>query len=229
MQAVITTLNTYKAQMQGILKRHDCSVVDCADIVQRIQFVRKQDCINAEITNLVVNLKEQAALCFNYGGSVSLAINANVSFVVDRFNKLNAIRKHEINILAFGGSCSNCHYCWHFDQDDSSAKKNLLHPYYHMHCGGRGIKDKNSGEILLFKAPRIAYPPMDPFLCLHFIFHNFCERKCYPKFENIFNDNDYKTIIKFSQDMFWEPYFNGFSAESSHEVFNRNKLFPMFV
>lgn len=229
MQALIATFNTYKARIQGILRKHSCSVVDCANVGQCIQFVRKQDCINAEIKNLVVNLKEKSSLCFSYNGCVSLTINVNVSFTVDSFNKLDAIKKYEINILAFGSSCNDRYYCWHFDQDDSSEKKNLAHPYYHMHCGGRGIKDKNSGEILLFKAPRIAYPPMDPFLCLHFIFHNFCEKKYYPNLENIFNDNDYKAIIKFSQDMFWEPYFKGFRAESSHEVFNRNKLFPMFV
>ena len=81
MQAVITTLNTYKAQMQGILKRHDCSVVDCADIVQRIQFVRKQDCINAEITNLVVNLKEQVIINELYSSRIDIIfINIFIHF-----------------------------------------------------------------------------------------------------------------------------------------------------
>ena len=229
MQVKIDKYNTSLQLFHDVLSKHSCPVIDTADIMRCISFHQKgKKSIQCEINNLPIYLRNRSSICFKHDGRIVLFINAKILFFIHP-NDNNYIKEYEINILAQGIEDSKFYYCWHFDQDIPSDEKNLVHPYYHMHCGGRGVKERNAGEILLFKAPRIAYPPMDPFLCIHFIFHNFCEKDCYPELGNIFNDGNYKAIIKFSQDMLWEPYFNGLGAESSHEVFNRNKLFPMFV
>ncbi len=87
------------------------------------------------------------------------------------------------------------------------GEEHFSHPEYHIQYGGNGVLDNNSfnyGDFVLIETPRIPFPPMDVFLAVDFILHNFISRSRHKK---ITEDETYKNIIKDSKELIWRPYY----------------------
>ena len=81
------------------------------------------------------------------------------------------------------------------------------HPEYHIQYGGNEILNNNSfayGDFVLIETPRIPFPPMDVFLAVDFILHNFISKS---RHKNITEDNTYKSIVEKSKELIWKPYY----------------------
>jgi hypothetical protein len=119
--------------------------------------------------------------------------------------------------------------CWRLDQDIISPASKYTHPYYHFQAGGDELANKDTGDLVMFSAPRLPHPPMDLFLGLHFILSNYLSTKDYPKFKEFLTAYEYQEIIKRSQCRMWIPYFNSFTNANSNLDFTFEKVFPLFI
>lgn len=122
--------------------------------------------------------------------------------------------------------------CWRLDQDlpktEGSTSK-YSHPYYHFQAGGDELFEVSTGDIIFLSAPRLPHPPMDLFLGLHFLLHNYVSTKDYPGVKDLFNKYDYQQIIKRSQQRMWEHYFKSFHPENTHHDYTFTNVFPLYL
>jgi hypothetical protein len=138
----------------------------------------------------------------------------------------------EIEIVGYGQK--DYFYAWHLDKDVQSITDNLTHPYYHFQGWSDKLNshfdnDDTFGQVLITNTPRFPHPPMDLFLGIHFIINNFLKSdQCTGKAKMLLDD-DYKDLMKCSQEFMWDIYFNSFSDTCSHTHFNRNKVFPLYT
>ncbi|MCG9557920.1 hypothetical protein [Vibrio kanaloae] len=97
---------------------------------------------------------------------------------------------------------------WHLDyHHHKKGQPNFIHPRYHMHHGGRRIKDntENYGELVLLDTPRLQHPPLDLFLAFDLVLTNFFERRVWQNFRE---DTTYKEIIRLSHEHWWKDYYS---------------------
>lgn len=180
---------------------------------------------SCKIDKLEFRLKNTSKLCNNSDGKMSLFINSTLEMDLQKTDGLSSILKYSLEIFAI--DIKGKIFFWHLDQHNFSGDTNLIHPYYHLHFGGNRIKETDSGNLLLLKTPRIAHPPLDPFLCIHYIIVNFYEVNAYPWIKEIQNDSSYISIIKKSENLFWMPFFDALSYQNSDGELTFNRLFPM--
>lgn len=105
----------------------------------------------------------------------------------------------------------------------------VCHPFYHIQFGGDSVASKHTGELMLTSSPRIAHPPMDLFLGIHFILDNFFNKTSHPEIKNLFQDYDYQLILLRAQKRLWEPYFQAFSLNTTHQDYIIEKVFPLYT
>lgn len=106
-----------------------------------------------------------------------------------------------IEILGKEGD-KTVHSSWHLDFDNTDAS-DYIHPIFHLTYGGKVMKNKELGDVLLLPAPRIAYPPMDAVLGVDFVLSNFVKKDMYNKIKAY---SQYKAAVKHSQERLWRPY-----------------------
>lgn len=116
-------------------------------------------------------------------------------------------------------------FCWHLDREPSTDG-NFIHPYYHFHAGGHNIGDRDPGELLLINSPRLAHPPMDIFLAIHFVILNFFNTKDFRDQKEILNNEAYQLIIERAQKRVLDPYFSALNGDS-HDDYSKYNLFPL--
>lgn len=105
----------------------------------------------------------------------------------------------------------------------------VCHPFYHIQFGGDSVASKQTGELMLISSPRIAHPPMDLFLGIHFILDNFFNKTSHPKVKDLFEDYDYQSILIRAQKRLWEPYFQAFSKTTAHQDYTIRNVFPLYT
>lgn len=113
-------------------------------------------------------------------------------------------------------------YCsFHFDtlHPTGNGSNRFLHPVYHFQFGGENLssfgfgKDESYyGRLLFLDTPRIANPPMDLSLALHFIFTNFLP---YDKYL-IKDSPEFEGLVKKAQSYLWGPFYKSISAHWSN-------------
>lgn len=105
----------------------------------------------------------------------------------------------------------------------------VCHPFYHIQFGGDSVASKQTGELLLTSSPRIAHPPLDLFLGIHFILDNFFNKTSHPEVKGLFEDYDYQSIMIRAQKRLWEPYFQAFSQTTAHQDYIIENIFPLYT
>lgn len=116
-------------------------------------------------------------------------------------NVVNEKYNFALEILGKNGE-RTVHSSWHLDYDNSSESE-YVHPCFHLTYGGKAMKAKDLGDLILLPTPRIAYPPMDAILGIDFILSNFLKKNKYNQIKAI---SQYKTAVKNSQQRLWQPY-----------------------
>lgn len=110
------------------------------------------------------------------------------------------------------------HGAWHLDyHHHNGAPTNFIHPNFHMHNGGKKVKDEvnDYGEIVLLDAPRLLHPPLDLFLAFDMVLTNFYERRVWADFRA---DTTYQELIKKSQEKWWKDYYNQIADYWKHQT-----------
>lgn len=119
---------------------------------------------------------------------------------------------------------------WHLDKDEKGNEDHkVTHPSYHFHFGGEELNGCDTGEIMFMGAPRLAHPPMDLFLGIHFIINNFYNSKQYSFVKSLMLDEEYRDIIIRAQKRLWEPYFNAYNPTAVHDNHTFENVFPLFL
>lgn len=122
-------------------------------------------------------------------------------------------------------SCEETRYFgFHFDTLHSTTSHRFPHPSHHFQFGGEnlatyGFQDDESyyGRLLFMDTPRIAFPPMDLSLVLHFLLSNFLPSDKY----SVKSTPNFEQQLKTAQSRLWGPFF---SVISSHWSGNQNAL-----
>ena len=97
-------------------------------------------------------------------------------------------------------------FAWHLDCEETTVGK-FIHPHFHFHAGGKKLSGLDTGSLLMISSPRIAYPPMDLPLAVHFIIRNFVHRDDMAHQYKILEDKSYKWIVNQSVKYILKPYF----------------------
>jgi hypothetical protein len=105
----------------------------------------------------------------------------------------------------------------------------VCHPFYHIQFGGDFVSLKETGELMLLGPPRIAHPPLDLFLGIHFILDNFFNKRSYPMIKELFENYEYRSILERAQKRLWEPYFQAFSLNTNHQDYTIENIFPLYT
>lgn len=121
------------------------------------------------------------------------------------------------------------YFCWHLDREINLDGK-FIHPLYHFHAGGYLMKDilDAGGADFVISSPRLAHPPMDVILLIHFIIQNFINKRDEADMYKITSDEEYVEILARAQNRVLDPYFATFSKDSSHQDYTKNNLFPLY-
>ena len=121
------------------------------------------------------------------------------------------------------------YFCWHLDREINLDGK-FIHPRYHFHAGGYLMKDilDAGGSDFVISSPRLAHPPMDVILLIHFIIQNFINKRDEADMYKITSDEEYVGILARAQNRVLDPYFATFSKDSSHQHYRKNNLFPLY-
>ncbi len=111
---------------------------------------------------------------------------------------------------------------WHFDKH-MHGETNFTHPLYHCNFGGFAMtkENYNYGNLLLLDTPRIASPPMDFFLTVDFVLHNFYKKETH---KILTQDSVYKNIIRKAQKLLWKPYFDSLATNWNNNIFLPNLI-----
>lgn len=170
----------------------------------------------------------------NEVSSVSIYFDYECEFDLEKdFKTHDPIKKDYIfNIKLVGRNDSDQEFVnwFRLDQDEEGeAEHKTSHPYYHFQFGGDELLGIDTGGSLYLGAPRIAHPPMDLFLGIHFIINNFYNKKQYAFVDKLMNDDTYRGIIGRAQQRLWDPYFNSYNGSSTHTHFNMGKVFPLYM
>lgn len=136
----------------------------------------------------------------------------------------------QINMVGFKDGGDSYHSWLHLDRHiQGGGPTKMCHPFYHFQFGGNEMESKETGELMLMASPRIAHPPMDLFLGIHFVLDNYFNKTSHPKIVDLMHDDDYRTIMMNAQKRLWIPYFNAFSNPVSHNDYTIQNVFPLFL
>ena len=127
---------------------------------------------------------------------------------------------------------------WHLDTDINPPTEPALersnHPFYHMHFGGKEMKNflhNNNGafeQLLLLNTPRLVHPPLDGILCIDFILQNFMS-----KIRNaLLEKPEYRNALKHSQERIWKPYLKVLSTfwdTTNNKNHDAKKIWPHLI
>jgi len=163
--------------------------------------------------------------------NVELAVEIEYNTVENTNDPLN---KFSIQIISTGDYMNDIEeeICkainsWHFDKHISNNETKFSHPVYHCTFGGF-VMTKNEYkfcDLLLLDTPRFSYPPMDFFLAVDFIIHNFYKIDSHKK---LTENADYKRLVGKSQKLLWQPYFSSIANHLNNE-FNAKYLLPNLI
>lgn len=123
------------------------------------------------------------------------------------------------------------YFCWHLDREPQTDGR-FIHPLYHFHAGGRNMSDKidEAYDDFVISSPRLAHPPMDVILSIHFLIQNFINGNETKQKKELLNDDDYIDIIERAQKRVLDPYFNAISDKTKkYKDYNKSNLFPLYV
>jgi hypothetical protein len=135
----------------------------------------------------------------------------------------------DLNIRAYSSSSMH-QFAWHLDQNIPSTTSKVSHPAYHFQAGGKALEGLIPGDLVVLTAPRIAHPPMDLFLGVHFILNNFFSTKDYARVSDLFNDVDYIDVLINSKTRMWDSYFTAFlPGKPQHQFYTKKNVFPLHV
>lgn len=120
-------------------------------------------------------------------------------------------------------------FAWHLDRETGTDGK-YIHPLYHFHGGGKKVEGKDAGDLLILRSPRLAHPPMDLFLAIHFVLENFLNTKTYAQQVKIFEDPQYKEIIMRAQNRLLDPYYGAIVDKDKIEGnYAPHTLCPLYI
>lgn len=114
-------------------------------------------------------------------------------------------------------------FAWHLDREEN-VEGHYTHPVFHFHAGSNKLGSLSTGKLLLIGSPRVAHPPMDIFLAINFVIHNFFHSKDFANQRKILYSEEYQLLIKKSKDTFLKPYFNSIMENIDRDV---NPYFPI--
>lgn len=136
-----------------------------------------------------------------------------------------------INILGYKENGSDKYYSTiRLDRHiTGGGAPKVCHPFYHIQFGGDWVAQMHTGELMLTSSPRIAHPPMDLFLGIHFILDNFFNKNSYPEVRNLFQDEEYQSILIRAQKRLWVPYFQAFTLNTTHQDYKVENVFPLYI
>lgn len=120
-------------------------------------------------------------------------------------------------------------FAWHLDKECDTDGK-FIHPLYHFHGGGKRIENKEAGELLILSSPRLAHPPLDLFLAIHFILENFLNTQTYAKQAGIFTNPQYQDIMIRAQKRVLDPYYSAIADVTKTEgYYHPHSLCPLYL
>lgn len=127
-----------------------------------------------------------------------------------------------------GNDNKNHMFSWHLDREEC-IEGTFHHPLYHFHSGGHKIKDCDKGDLIIIGSPRLAHPPMDVFLMIHFIIENFFNKKTYSEQVSILENEEYQMIIEHAQKRVLDPYYSAIvNNQSSVGLYSAHNLCPLY-
>ena len=137
----------------------------------------------------------------------------------------------QLNIVGYKDDEPDAFHSWlHLDRHEQGGDEpKHSHPFYHFQFGGDEMETRSTGQLMLPATPRIAHPPMDLFLGIHFILDNFYNKNSFPKIKEMMLDDDYCHIIRNAQKRLWLPYFKAFTEGFDHVDYTRKNIFPLYI
>ena len=159
----------------------------------------------------------------------SIVINNTVHYMNNDNEVSIGAYKLDLLICGFKGS-DKYKFCWHLDKHTTRGLNRYTHPIFHFQAGGQ-LTDLtlDNSKRLYIGSPRIPHPPMDIFLVVNFIFHNFYDNKVYPFVNSLLSNPQYCAIIKRAQSRILDPYIIGYSNSTAHNDYRMDTIFPLYI
>lgn len=157
------------------------------------------------------NVSQDQFITSNWdAGSLEVKLHLDIQMAPNKPFKYGNVQEAlvEIGYEALTNDGELARGAWHLDYHHyTTGQPDFIHPKYHMHHGGRKVKDstENYGELVLLDAPRLQHPPLDLFLAFDMVLTNFFERRIWQNFRE---DTKYKEIIKSSHEHWWKDYYS---------------------
>lgn len=182
--------------------------------------------INQKLTGCLPNYIKSYVIDLHHSIDMNVTLDHNTDDIIDNY-------LFEIEVIGYDKDAEDYFFAWHLDKHDFEGDETLSHPSYHFQCWSDKLnhilEDEKFGKILLMNSPRFPHPPMDLFLGIHFIISNFIDSGIHTKKNLLLKDGDYQSILRFSQSLIWDVYFNSFADGSSHKHFTKSRVFPLYV
>lgn len=160
---------------------------------------------------------------------ISVILNLSYNLSDNLSDKTDCFTNYLLEIFIQGQSKESSDniqsFSWHLDREETTTG-DYIHPLYHFHAGGKKISEKNPGELLLISSPRIAHPPMDIILAIHFIILNFIHAKEFETQRKILEDDNYKALIEKAKKIIIDPYFDCI-INNNNDSYTSSQLFPI--
>lgn len=148
-------------------------------------------------------------------GEAYVEIGLSITGECNRFREecVDPLLALAVNILVWGeDGTEELITAWHLDRhlgnstDDSESD----HPRYHFQFGGRRMWQAvtNYGQVMVPEAPRLAHPPLDGILAVHFVLANFFGNIWMSLMEN----REYEKLVVDAQEMLWRPYVGALAS-----------------
>lgn len=164
-----------------------------------------------------------------------IAIVLDINYIYGNLEEeCDVFQNYQLNLCIkgykLGTNSESKFFSWHLDKEENTDAS-FIHPLYHFHAGGKRLKGKigKDSENFVISSPRLAHPPMDIILAIHFIIQNFVNGSEVKEKEQLIHDHDYCEIVSRAQQRVLDPYFGAFSKQSKHKDYSRENLFPLYL
>ncbi|KIF44530.1 hypothetical protein M445_26090 [Vibrio owensii 47666-1] len=151
--------------------------------------------------------------------TLDVRLNLNLFLYPDKNFEFGSVKESvvEITYEALNTQGRISRGAWHLDRHDHSGVPSFIHPDYHIHHGGRHIKDNTNdyGELVLLNTPRLLHPPLDIFLAFDFLLTNFYDRRVWASFRA---NPSYIALIKNAQEYWWKEYYTQIANYWKHQT-----------